>query len=148
MKIPANALILVADGRKAIILRNAGDEKFPNLKTEWTVEEPHPLTAAQGSDRPGRVYVQGRKSSVEQTDWHSEEETAFAKKAAAELERFVRDAKAHHVVIVAPPRTLAVLRRNLGSDTLQKVIGELTQDLVKFPVSEIEAHLGRAKAAS
>jgi protein required for attachment to host cells len=148
MKLPANTLILVADGRKAMILRNAGDEKFPNLTTEWVVEERNPLTAEQGSDRPGRVRFQGRRSSVEQTDWHDEEETAFAKRAATTLEQFVRDAAARHIVVVAPPRTLAVLRRSLDEATLQKVIAELPNDLVKLPINEIETHLGRAKAAS
>lgn len=148
MNIPANTLVLVADGRKAMILRNAGDAKFPNLKSEWVVVDHNPPTAAQGTDRPGRVNFQGRRSSVEQTDWHTAEETAFAKRAAAALEDLARDDKARDIVLVAPPRTLAVVRRSLGDDTLKKVIHELPHDLVKLPVSEIEAYLGRANAAS
>jgi protein required for attachment to host cells len=148
MKIPANALVLVADGRKAMILRNAGDEKFPNLKSEWSVEEQNPSTAAQGSDRPGRVNFQNRRSSVKQTDWHAEEETAFAKRTAAILDGFVRDFKTRQVVIVAPPRTLSVLRRSLGEETSRHVIAELAHDLLNHTVGDIEAYLGRAKAAS
>ena len=148
MNIPANALILVADGRKAMILRNAGDEKFPNLKSEWTVVDQNPPTATQGTDRPGRVSFQGRRSSVEQTDWHTERESAFAKSTAAALDAFVRESQARHVVVVAPPRTLAVLRRSLGDETSRKVIAELQQDLVKLPIHEIEAHLDRAETAS
>ena len=34
VKIPHNALVFVGDGRKALFLRNDGDAKFPNLKTE------------------------------------------------------------------------------------------------------------------
>jgi len=34
LKIPHNAFVFVGDGRKALFLRNEGDEKFPNLKTE------------------------------------------------------------------------------------------------------------------
>ncbi len=29
-----NAFVFVGDGRKALFLRNDGDEKFPNLETE------------------------------------------------------------------------------------------------------------------
>lgn len=148
MNLPANAFVLVADGRKAMILRNAGDAKFPNLKNEWVVVDQNPPTAAQGTDRPGRVNFQGRRSSLEQTDWHTAEETAFAKRAAAALEDLVRDAKARHIVLVAPPRTLAVIRRSLGDDTLKNVITELPHDLVKLSVSEIEAYLGRERAPS
>ena len=32
--IPHNAMVFVGDGRKALFLRNDGDEKFPNLRTE------------------------------------------------------------------------------------------------------------------
>jgi protein required for attachment to host cells len=148
MNIPANALVLIADGRKAMILRNVGDEKFPNLKNEWAVAEQNPPTSAQGADRPGRVSFQGRRSSVEQTDWHSEREAAFAKSTAAALDAFVRDSQVRHVVIVAPPHTLALLRRCLDDDTSRRVIAELPQDLVKLPIYEIEAHLSRADIAS
>lgn len=148
MNIPANALVLVADGRKAMILRNIGDAKFPNLKNEWAVLDHNPPTAAQGTDRPGRVSFQGRRSSVEQTDWHTAEETAFAKRAAAALDDLGRDAAARHIIVVAPARTLGVLRQSLDNNTLKKVVAELPHDLVKFTVSEIEAYLGRAKGAS
>lgn len=148
MKIPANALVLIADGRKAIILRNAGDEKFPNLKTEWTVVDQNPTTAAQGTDRPGRVNSQGRRSSVEQTDWHNEEEAAFTRRAAAALNELACDAKSRHIVVVAPPRALAVLRRSISDHASRKLIGELPHDLVNFSVADIEAYLDRAEAAS
>lgn len=147
MKIPTNTLVLVADGRKAIILRNAGDEKFPNLKIEWAVMDQNPSTATQGSDRPGRVNYQNRRSSVEQTDWHALEEVAFAKRTAAAFDDLVRDLKTVDVVIVAPPRTLSVLRQHLDQATTSKVIAELPHDLVYRPVGDIETYLGQATIA-
>ena len=42
LKIPHDALIFVGDGRKALFLRNAGDEKFPNLKTERVFVDDNP----------------------------------------------------------------------------------------------------------
>lgn len=144
MKISANAIVLVADGRKAIILRNAGDERFPNLTREWDEANQNPPTAAQGTDRPGRVNFQDRRSSLDQTDWHAEDEAAFAKRAAAALTRLARNAQTKHVVIVAPPRTLAVLRRCLDNEILQLVVAELARDLVRLPISEIEVHLDHA----
>ena len=53
LKIPHNAFVLVGDGRKALFLRNEGDEKFPNLKAESVFETENPATHEQGSDRPG-----------------------------------------------------------------------------------------------
>jgi protein required for attachment to host cells len=34
LKIPHDAFVFVGDGQKALFLRNDGDEKSPNLKTE------------------------------------------------------------------------------------------------------------------
>jgi len=83
LKIPHNALVFAGDGRKALFLRNDGDAKFPNLRTEKVFEEENPSTHEQGSDRPGRVSeaaLSGRMSAVEPTDWHDIEEHRFARK--------------------------------------------------------------------
>ncbi|WIY54058.1 host attachment protein [Devosia sp. YIM 151766] len=46
-----------------------------------------------------------------------------------------------HVIIVAPPRALGVLRPLLGTSTRNVLKAELTSDLVRHKVSEIERHL-------
>ena len=46
-------MIFVGDGRKALFLRNDGDEKFPNLKTEQVFADENPPTHEQGTDKPG-----------------------------------------------------------------------------------------------
>lgn len=45
LNIPHNAFVFVDDGRKALFLRNEGDEKFPNLRTEKIFEDENPLDA-------------------------------------------------------------------------------------------------------
>ena len=90
LKIPNNALVFVGDGRKALFLRNHGDAKFPNLKTEKVLEDENPATREQGSDRPGRlgeVALAGRRTAVEPTDWHELEEHRFARRVAAVIEQ-------------------------------------------------------------
>ncbi|WP_276326193.1 host attachment protein [Bradyrhizobium elkanii] len=56
--IPKNALVLVGDGRKALLLRNEGDYQFPNLKAEAVFEDQNPPTHLQGTDRPGH-FIKG-----------------------------------------------------------------------------------------
>jgi len=56
LRIPHDAFVFVGDGRKALFLRNEGDEKFPNLKTERVFQDENPPTHEQGSDRPGRAF--------------------------------------------------------------------------------------------
>ena len=56
LQIPHNAFVFVGDGRKALFLLNAGDKKFPNLKTERIFVDDNPPTHEQGSDRLGRAF--------------------------------------------------------------------------------------------
>ncbi len=142
--IPHDAVIFVGDGRKALFLRNEGDEKFPNLKTERVFAEENPPTHEQGTDRPGRGAESSgthRRSSVQQTDWHHLEEHRFTGRVAAALEDMVRKRGATALVVVAPPRTLADLRNVFHADVKKRIVAEIGEDLTKHPVGEIEAHL-------
>jgi protein required for attachment to host cells len=147
LKIPHNAFVFVGDGRKALFLRNEGDEKFPNLKTENVFEDDNPPTHEQGSERPGRVSKaldSSQRSAVEPVDWHQIEEHRFTRKVAAAMEQAVRARNIPALVIVAPPRTLADLRSAIHADVQARVIAEINKDLTKHPVGEIERHLTNA----
>ena len=142
--IPHNAFVFVGDGRKALFLRNAGDEKFANLVTERVFVDENPPTHEQGTDRPGRGFMAAgapRRSAMETTDWHEIEERHFAQRVSIALESLVRERAAPALVIVAPPRTLADLRSALHDDVRAKVILEINKDLTNVPVREIEKHL-------
>ena len=52
LRIPHDALVFVGDGRKALFLRNAGDERFPNLKAERVLVDDNDTRAGFGSPRP------------------------------------------------------------------------------------------------
>jgi len=93
--IPHDAFVFVGDGRKALFLCNAGDEKFANFVTERVfVDEENPSTHEQGTDRPGRGFASAgstRRSAMEPTDWHEIEEHRFVQRASEALERLVRE---------------------------------------------------------
>jgi protein required for attachment to host cells len=145
ISIPHDAIVFVGDGRKALFLRNAGDEKFPNLKTEQVFVDQNPPTHDQGTDRPGRLFAgataRDKRSAVEPTDWHELEQHRFARMVADEFEKLVRKRKVRAVVIAAPPRILAELRQALHGDVKARVMAEVDKDLTKHPVYEIEKHL-------
>ena len=147
LKIPHNAFVLVGDGRKALFLRNEGDAKYPNLKTERVFEDVNPPTQEQGSERPGRLskaFGSNRRCAVESVDWHGIEEQRFAKNVAAVMEEIVRVRKVAALVVVAPPRTLADLRGAFHADIRERIIAEINKDLTKYPIGEIEKHLTAA----
>ena len=112
VKIAQGDWVLVCDGAKALILENAGDEKFLNLKTQRVYEQADQRTREQGTDAPGRSInsVDGRRSAMEQTDWHTQEEERFLKEIAALLDAEVKAGHVKGIVMVAPPRALGVLR--------------------------------------
>jgi protein required for attachment to host cells len=147
ISIPHDTIIFVGDGRKALFLRNAGDEKFPDLKTERVFVDQNPATREQGSDKPGRLFAgptaPNRRSAVEPTDWHELEEHRFARMVADAFEKLVRDRKVKAVIIAAPPRILAELRQALHGDVKARVMAEVDKDFTKHPVYEIEKHLAR-----
>jgi protein required for attachment to host cells len=141
LKIPHDAFVFVGDGRKALFLRNHGDEKYPNLRAEQVFEDDNPASHEQGSDRPGRVReaaLTGRRSAVEPTDWHDIEEHRFARKVAAAMEQLIRASKTKALIVVAPPRTLAELRHAFHADVQACILAELNKDLTRHPIMEIE----------
>ena len=144
LRIPHNAFVFVGDGRKALFLHNAGDEKFPNLKTERIFVDDNPPTHEQGSDRPGRAFKRAGtnlRSGVGDTDWHDLEEHRFAQRVATAMEHLVRERNVKALVVVAPPRTLADLRKAFHADVKRRIIAEIDKDLTKHPIHEIEARL-------
>jgi protein required for attachment to host cells len=142
-RIPHDALVFVGDGKKALVLRNEGDAELLNLKTERVFTDVNPPTHEQGTDRPGRSFssVGSGRSSVAQTDWHKLEEHRFADQVAAALERIVRERGVKAIVVVAPPRALADLRKAFHPDVKKKIIAEIDKDLTKHPIDQIEKHL-------
>ena len=105
LAIPHDAFVFVGDGRKALFLRNEGDEKFPNLVTERVFVDDNPPTHEQGTDRPGRAFPSAHAighSAIEPTDWHEIEKDRFAQRVAAALEDVVRKRAAPALVIAAP----------------------------------------------
>jgi protein required for attachment to host cells len=142
--IPHDAFVLVGDGSKALFLRNAGDEKFPNLKTERVFVDDNPPTHEQGTDRPGRSFQRttaNYRSSMEQTDWHDLEKHRFAERVAGAMEKLVRERKPAALVVAAPPRTLADLRGAFHKDVKSRIIAEIDKDLTHLPIDEIEKHI-------
>jgi len=143
IKIRQGDWVIVCDGKKALVLENAGDEKFLNLKTREVHEHPAPKTHELGTDAPGRAFssVGSERSSMEQTDWHGQEEDRFLRRLAERLNAAVNAGQAKSLILVAPPRALGVLRQTYSHNLRAAVRAEIDKDLVRLPVHEIEEHL-------
>jgi protein required for attachment to host cells len=139
------ALVVVADGRKALFLVNDGTLETPSLSVaEELDDDPNPPTRDQGTDRPGRVHESATtgRSGVEATDWHDVAEQRFLKRVATALDTHVRERGIRALCLVAPPRALGQLRPLL-TPAVEKVLGAtIDKDLTRHPVSDIPKHLG------
>ncbi len=146
MRVPHHSVVLVADGRKLLFLRNEGDADYLNLQVEHAEERNNPATRDQATDTAGGASsTQGAaRSSVEPTDFHQLEEDRFAADAADLLKRRALDNDFESLIIVAPPRTLGELRKHYHKEVSARIAGELDKDLTGHPVAEIEKALTAA----
>lgn len=137
------AWVVVCDGRKALILENSGDARFPNLKTREERHAENPSTQRQGTDRPGKVHasVGTARSAVEQTDWHDQAELAFLRELARRLNEAALRGETKSLVLVAPPRALGVLRAALSARAARLVLRQIDKDYVHLPVGDIEKRI-------
>ena len=137
-RIPHGALVIVCDGHKALFLRNEGKGGVLHLKVKRTIESTdNPITAKQGSDRPGRSQnLVGPTSAVDQTDWHLQAEEDFAAKTARAVENAIP--RTCSIVFIAPPRTLAILRECISPRHRALIVAEIDKDYTKHTIHDIE----------
>lgn len=149
VKIPHDAWVLVADGEKAMVFRNEGDERYPNLKVEQRFDQVLHTSRELGADRPGRVHesMGQRRSAVEGTDWHRLEKVGFAKTIAKALYEAAHIKAFDALVVVAPPLSLHSLREAFHEEVRSRIIAEVNKTLTHHPVYEIEGILTSGIAA-
>jgi protein required for attachment to host cells len=146
VQIPHNSVVLVADGRKLLFLRNEGDAEFPNLIVESAQQQDNPATRDQATDAAGGASSpQGAaRSAYEPTDFHQLEEDRFAADAADMLKRRALANDFDSLFVVAPPRTLGELRKHYHKEVSSRLAGEIDKDFTGHPIADIETALKAA----
>lgn len=141
MRLPHDAVVLVADGRKMLFLRNEGDSVSPNLVVEHAEEQANPKDSDQKSDAPGLSYssVGSGRSTMDEVDFHQQAEDRFAADAGAILQRRALANEFESLIVIAPPRMLGELRKLYHGEVSSRLIGELDKDLTRHPIPEIES---------
>lgn len=146
MQVSHNAVVLVVDGRKMLFLRNEGDATHLNLVVEHAQEDSNPADRDQKTDAAGRApSTAGRgQSSMDEPDYHQQEEDRFAVDAADLLKRRALGNDFESLIIVAPPRMLGELRKHYHAAVSARLSGEIDKDLTGHPIDKIEAALQAA----
>lgn len=129
-RIPAQAMVVVADGEGARIFRNVGTHGVLSL-------EQQELVTAQNIDDDGPSGSAPPEQTSKQTD-----EATFAKQLAHRLNHGALTNGYDHLVLVADPQTLGQMRPQLHKETLHRMHGELAKTLTNSSLADIERALG------
>lgn len=140
VRIESGTWVVACDGRKWIVMENAGDLKFPNLRVRATGQQENPPTSQQGTDAPTRSFASAgyARSAIEQTDWHDEAERKFLADLAKRLDAAIGAGEAKEMIVIAPPRALGMIRKNYSPRLRMAIRSEIDNDVMKLPVHEIE----------
>jgi protein required for attachment to host cells len=143
MPLPHNALVLVADGRKMLFFRNHGDENQIDLRTEAHDEREDRKDRDIKTDAPGAVQQSAGygRSTYEETDFKQQEEDRWIKDAAEELKTRALRHDFDALAIVAPPKALGILRKELHKEVERRIICTVNKEMSGRPIPDIEALL-------
>ncbi|HJS11470.1 host attachment family protein [Sphingopyxis sp.] len=140
-----NTLVVVADGRKALFLRNQGDARQIDLRTTSHQEredrkDSDIKTDASGqSPAPAGTGLAG--GTMGEPDFHQQEEDRFARNLAEKINAMALAGKFDALVVIAPARTMGELRPLWHKEVRARLVGEHVKAMTDRPVSDIEALL-------
>jgi protein required for attachment to host cells len=148
MPLPNNALVLVADGRKMLFFRNQGDENQIDLRTEAHDQREDRKDRELKTDSPGNAPVLKSSGGADvhrpaytETDFHQQEEDRWIEEAAEELKKRVLRNDFEALAIVAPPKALGHLRKNLHKEVEKRIVCTVNKEMSGRPIPDIEALL-------
>ena len=140
-----NTRLLVTDGGRATVFRNAGQPGKPHLEALKVYHQDNPPTREQGSDRPPSLNsAQGPRSSIEQTDFHQQAEDRFIAHIAADMDADLKAGEFEELVVAAPPVALGVYRKAASAQLKKVTLMEINKDLTKHSPADVAAIVVKA----
>lgn len=145
MTLPADTLVLVADGRKALFLRNRGDDRQIDLRTtahqERDDRKDSEIKTAPAGQSPAPAGTGLPGGTMGEPDFHQQEEDRFARDLAEKVNSMALAGKIAALIVIAPARTMGELRPLWHKETSARIIGEHVKEMTDRPISDIEALL-------
>jgi protein required for attachment to host cells len=145
MALPHRALVLVADGTKVLFLRNHGDQNQIDLRTESHDEREDRKDREIKTDAAGAAAVRYASGGAEtfrpamsETDFHQQEEDRWVKDAAEELKKRALRNDFDALAVIAPPKALGTLRKELHKEVERRIILTLNKEMTDRPIPDIE----------
>ncbi len=127
--VPENALVVVTDGGKAILFRNAGHGDEVSLKEEQRLTLKDFANDGPSGSRP-----------QEQTP-HQTDEATFAKQLAHKLFTLHEHKNYEAMVLIADAQTLGQLRDAMHKTVVNAIVQTMSKDYTNNTTKEIEKAL-------
>jgi protein required for attachment to host cells len=150
MTIPHNALVAVIDGTCMLFLRNIGHDRRIELETETHNHRADRKDKEIKSDAPGTMAQSAgnARPAMQETDFHQQGEDLYAAEAADQLRMRALAGDFDALVIIAPPKMLGELRKQLHPEVERRIVMELAKEMTNRPIPDIAAMLmGRSASA-
>lgn len=137
MTIGKNALVLVTDGERMLLLRNHGAGQNIDLKemAQDDADRDSRDTAADGS---------GRGAGGDHETPRQAEEDRFVREVADKVSKMAVAGKYDELVIVAPPKALGELRKHLHKEAERRVVKTFDKEMTSRPIADIAALINGA----
>ncbi|MDF0602505.1 host attachment family protein [Psychromarinibacter sp. C21-152] len=144
-KVKTGTWVLLADGEKALFLRNDGDDQDLNLNVVRLEEQENPSDREQSANRPGRMEDTGvqQRSAMDDTDWHELAKERFADDLADLLYKYAHTHAFERIVLTASPKVLGELRHKMHKEVASRVVAEVPKDFTNHPLDKVETLLPR-----
>lgn len=139
MRLPHDCLVLVADGRKMLLLRNDGQADNPALTVVYGLERPNPADQDQKTDARGQRPTVGSpgQDSMDEADYHKRTEDLFARSVAEHINGLALRNELPPLIVVAPPGTLGALRKYYHQEAAACIRAEISREMTGAPVETI-----------
>lgn len=140
MALPHRALVLVADGKKVLFLRNHGDQNQIDLRTESHDARDDRKDREIKTDAPGTMKQSAGygRPAMDETDFHQQEEDRWVKEAAEELRKRALRNDFEALAIIAPPKALGTFRKELHKEVERRIVLTLNKEMTDRPIPDIE----------
>ena len=145
MSLPHDTLVLVADGRKMLFLRNKGDAGRVDLQVEAHDEQSLHKDSDMKTDLAGQSAAPGGSvrggGTMGEVDYHQQAEDRWARDTAQIINQRALAHEFSALAVIAPPKTLGELRKHWHKVTESMIVMELSKEMTDRPVADIEAML-------
>jgi len=129
VRLPANALVVIANGERCLLMRNTGAPLEPKLErvSELDLELPN-FSAGVGLPDPAR----GHNGAT------NLDELAHGAAIAEWLNAQALKNQLQELAIIADPKTLGQIRQHCHQELQKLIVGEIAKDVTNSPVPAIE----------